>query len=93
MVATDVDVALSQDSISGITLWHFFDFKVDDGEENGTACEYIPDLFPPNCSYIAIDGRPGGVNHKGVLDFWRRPKPAYQLVAAKYNATKLSATR
>jgi beta-glucuronidase len=44
-------------------------------------------MFPPNCSYINITSRPGGVNHKGVVDFWRRPKPAYQLVAAKYNAT------
>ena len=88
IIERDVDVAIANGNISGITLWHFFDFKVDDAQENGTACEYVPDLFPPNCSYIAIDGRPGGVNHKGVLDFWRRPKPAYGVVAAKYNATR-----
>jgi len=92
IVTRDVDVALRNDNVSGLTLWHFFDFKVDDGEENGTACEYIPDMFPPNCSYIDINGRPGGVNHKGSLDFWRRPKPVFQLVAAKYNATKAAAT-
>lgn len=88
IISQDVDVALANDNISGITLWHFFDFKVDDGEENETHCEYIPDMYPPNCSYIEINHRPGGVNHKGVLDFWRRPKPSYQIVAAKYNGTK-----
>merc|ERR1712139_49111 len=81
IISQDVDVALANDNISGITLWHFFDFKVDDGEENNTHCEYIPDMYPPNCSYIEINHRPGGVNHKGVLDFWRRPKPSYQIVA------------
>lgn len=88
IISQDVDVALANNNISGITLWHFFDFKVDDHQENNTHCEYIPDMYPPNCSYIEINGRPGGVNHKGVLDFWRRPKPAYQIVAAKYNGTK-----
>ena len=87
IVTRDVDVAIANSNISGITIWHFFDFKVDDAQENNTACQYIPDMFPPNCSYINITSRPGGVNHKGVVDFWRRPKPAYQLVAAKYNAT------
>lgn len=88
IIAQDVDVAIGNDNISGITLWHFFDFKVNDAQENNTHCEYIPDMYPPNCSYIEINGRPGGINHKGVIDFWRRPKPAFQMVAAKYNATK-----
>lgn len=88
VISEDVDVALANDNISGITLWHFFDFKTKDDAENNTHCDYIPDVYPPNCSYIEITHRPGGVNHKGVLDFWRRPKPSYQIVAAKYNATK-----
>lgn len=88
IISQDVDVAIANDNISGITLWHFFDFKVDDDESDKTHCDYIPDVFPPECAYIEINKRPGGVNHKGVLDFWRRPKPIYQIVAGKYNATK-----
>ena len=39
---------------------------------------------PPNCTTIVVNGRPGGENHKGSVDFWRRPKPAFGIVAAKY---------
>jgi len=104
-VGGDVDVALTNANISGICLWHFYDFKVDNcgatwpcnhggGQENGTHCAYDhppPTTFeelarvgPPNCTYIRIDSRPGGENHKGSLDFWRREKPAFRLVADKY---------
>jgi len=105
IIGGDVDVALANDHVSGITLWHFYDFKVDNcgaqwpchgrpGQENNTHCQYDhapPTTFaqlesegPPNCTYIEINGRPGGENHKGSLDFWRRPKPAFGIVAAKY---------
>ena len=100
-----MDVALANDFVSALALWHFYDFKVDNcgatwpcdhgkGQENGTHCEYDhapPTTFaelktkgPPNCTYIKVNARPGGQNHKGVLDFWRRPKPAFAMVAAKY---------
>ena len=39
---------------------------------------------PPNCTSIIVNGRPGGENHKGSLDFWRREKPAFVETAAKY---------
>eukprot|EP00040_Diaphanoeca_grandis_P027128 m.153731 g.153731 ORF g.153731 m.153731 type:complete len:657 (-) comp30845_c0_seq1:445-2415(-) len=105
IIIGDVNVAISNINISGITLWHFYDFKVDNcgnewpchgkpGQENNTHCEYDhppPTTFaeleavgPPNCTYIEINGRPGGENHKGSLDFWRREKPAFGMVAAKY---------
>jgi len=64
---------------------------VDDEDSDNTHCDYIPDVFPPECAYIDINPdahRVGGINYKGVLDFWRRPKPIYQIVAGKYNATK-----
>ena len=71
---------------TGLTLWHFFDFKTQDGDENNTHCEYEPNVYPPTCAYIDVhNGRPGGVNHKGVLGFWRREKPSYNVVAAMYN--------
>ena len=88
VIGRDVDAALANEHVSGLTLWHFFDFKTDDSTENNTACDYIPKTFPPNCSYVEINNRPGGENHKGVVDFWRRPKPAFEVVAAKYNASR-----
>ena len=44
IIGRDVDVALANEHISGLTLWHFFDFKTDDSTENNTACEYTQDL-------------------------------------------------
>jgi len=85
VVGADVDEALSNGNVSGIALWHLMDFKVDDRWENGTQCDYLPDVYPPICSYINTSSfRPGGLNHKGSVDFWRREKPVYRLVAAKY---------
>jgi len=92
VIAEDVDVAIANNNISGITLWHFMDFKTDDKTENNTHCIYKLDAYPPICSYInASNGirRPGGLNHKGVIDFWRRKKPIYNIVAKKYNSTKI----
>lgn len=91
IIAKDVDVAIGNDNISGITLWHFMDFKTFDDTENNTHCDYIPERYPPLCAYInASKGvkRPGGLNHKGSLDFWRRKKPIFDIVASKYNKTK-----
>ena len=91
IITEDVEVALQSANVSGITLWHFFDFKVNDAAENHTACQYAPGVFPPTCTSITLSFRPGGENHKGVVDFWRRPKPAYAQVAARYNASRLRA--
>ena len=85
------NAAEANERISGLTLWHFFDFKVNDAAENHTACQYAPGVFPPTCTSITLSFRPGGENHKGVVDFWRRPKPAYAQVAARYNASRLRA--
>ena len=93
IIGKDVDVAISNYNISGITLWHFMDFKTHDDTENNTHCDYVPEKYPPICSYINASAgvnRPGGLNHKGVIDFWRRKKPIYDIVAAKYNATRIS---
>lgn len=64
-------------------------------------CDYLPGVQPPTCGYIKAGpwddypdppfphaskcGRPGGLNHKGVLDPWRRKKEGYHVVAAKFN--------
>merc|ERR1712083_322135 len=88
IISQDVDVALNESHISGITLWHWSDFKVNDRDTAQCGrCDYLPDVEPPTCGYINVScHRPGGENHKGVVDFWRREKEAYHVVAAKYNA-------
>lgn len=88
VISRDVDVALANSKISGLALWHYFDFK---GNDEATAacghCDYLLGIEPPTCGFINVTcARPGGENHKGVVDFWRRPKQAYAMVAAKYNA-------
>mmetsp|Transcript_40928 Transcript_40928/g.98242 ORF Transcript_40928/g.98242 Transcript_40928/m.98242 type:complete len:226 (+) Transcript_40928:1-678(+) len=89
IISADVDAALDNDDLSAITLWHFFDFKGnDDATKKCGPCEYLPGVSPPTCAYVDVNcDRPGGLNHKGVVDFWRRKKEAYGVVAAKYNAT------
>ena len=93
VLARDVDAALDGASISGLTLWHFFDFKGDDAAQKQCGpCDYLEGVSPPTCGHISPScWRPGGENHKGVVDFWRREKEGYALVGAKYNASLLSA--
>jgi hypothetical protein len=116
VISTCVETAIACPNISGITLWHFYDFKVDNcgatwpcnhksaqpgagaGQENNTHCIYDhspPTTFadlksegPPNCTSIIVNGRPGGENHKGSLDFWRREKPAFSETSAKYKVRR-----
>eukprot|EP00411_Alexandrium_monilatum_P092372 CAMPEP_0175749798 /NCGR_PEP_ID=MMETSP0097-20121207/60342_1 /TAXON_ID=311494 /ORGANISM="Alexandrium monilatum, Strain CCMP3105" /LENGTH=212 /DNA_ID=CAMNT_0017058377 /DNA_START=15 /DNA_END=650 /DNA_ORIENTATION=+ len=90
VIERDVDVALKNERISGISLWHFFDFKGNDVDTAACGpCEYLKNVTPPTCAYVnASCHRPGGINHKGVVDLWRRKKEAYDVVAAKYNASR-----
>lgn len=94
IISQDVDVALNNSDISGVTLWHWSDFKANDKDtRNCGRCDYIPGVEPPTCGYINVDcNRPGGENHKGVVDFWRREKEAYHIASAKYNAFSASAS-
>jgi len=90
-ITQGVEIAIKNSNISGIALWHFFDFKVDDKWENKTHCDYLPGVEPLTCGYIDMGNeRPGGANHKGAVDFFRRPKPAFSVVASKFkNVTVL----
>eukprot|EP00980_Cylindrotheca_fusiformis_P000474 scaffold119_cov131-Cylindrotheca_fusiformis.AAC.4 len=87
VLSEDVEVALSNPNISGVALWHFFDFKVNDAFENNTHCDFVePSVYPPKCAYInATSRRPGGKNHKGVVDFWRRKKPSFEEVSKRFS--------
>ena len=76
-------------------------FRRRDDESCGQ-CVYAPnngDLSVPwDCLYINVEcgggadclnkpcGRPGGENHKGAVDFWRRKKQSYSAVASLYGA-------
>merc|ERR1712194_907714 len=87
IIVQDVNVALSNSHISGLTLWHFFDFKVDD--KHCGQCEYEKGVLPPICGWIDTScARPGGENHKGVVDAWRRPKESYPIVGQMFNASQ-----
>lgn len=88
VIDRDVDVALANENVSGLTLWHFFDFKGNDEAQACGPCHYKPDTQPPLCAWYNLTGscgrRPGGLNHKGVVDAYRRKKPSFESVKAKY---------
>ena len=98
VLSRDVDVALQNDHLSGVTLFQFFDIKVgDEKTRRCPPCDYLPGVEPPTCGCIHAGpyddypfppfppankcGRPGGLNHKGVLDPWRRKKEAFYVVS------------
>ena len=87
LLTADVTTLLGDDRVSGLSLWLLMDFKVDD--ESCGQCQYLP--HPPSlsvpwtCGFIRTDcGRPNGCNHKGVVDWWRRPKESFATVQALY---------
>lgn len=103
VLARDADVALGNDHLSGVTLFQFFDIKVSDEKTRLCGpCDYLPGVQPPTCGHVNAHpwddylpgrcGRPGGLNHKGVLDPWRRKKEAYDVVASKFNGSDISRT-
>jgi hypothetical protein len=99
VLSRDVDAALASEHLSGVSLFQFFDIKVgDDKTRRCPPCDYVPAVEPPTCGYIHAGpdddypweqklgkcGRPGGLNHKGVLDPWRRKKEAFSVVAVRF---------
>jgi hypothetical protein len=83
-------LAISDDSFSGITIWQFSDIKAnDDATQKCGQCLYKNHpkslSFPWDCAYINVTcGRPGGENHKGVVDFWRREKLGFEVLTKIY---------
>lgn len=92
VIRLDAGVAMNTSSISGLTLWQFADIKIEDSETIACGqCDYYPHLnlsVPWNCEYIKPAAgncnRPGGENHKGQVDFWRRYKESYYVVQDVY---------
>ena len=98
VVKADIRSALSLDLVSGISVWQFNDINADpsdfDGHQHNQTCkpcEYPAPYdasTPMNCSFISVACfRPGGENHKGVLDFWRRKKRAFFAAKELYTTT------
>ena len=93
LVGADVAAAISLRHVSGISVWQFSDIKADDGANSLCGgCEYTSAYDPStpmNCSHITPScWRPGGENHKGLVDLWRRPKLAYHKVKGLYAGVK-----
>ncbi|KAL1520238.1 hypothetical protein AB1Y20_023708 [Prymnesium parvum] len=90
LVRADVQAALGLwPQVAGISIWQFSDIKADDGATAACgSCVYSTPYdaaTPMNCSYISAScWRPGGENHKGLLDFWRRKKLAFHAVKALF---------
>ncbi|ETO00451.1 Beta-galactosidase [Reticulomyxa filosa] len=84
VVEAEITTMFVSPYISGMTMWQFADIKANDQDTALCGrCDYIPNSN--NCSYIDINcKRPGGENHKGGVDFWRRPKRAYQVLKQLY---------
>ena len=81
----DVRAALSIPHVSGISLWQFMDIKADDGATKSCgSCVYAKPYnasTPMDCAIISAHcWRPGGENHKGLVDLWRRPKRVFASV-------------
>ena len=91
-----VSVLLWSPEIAGFSIWQFADIKTDDwAADDCGPCEYTTDTqdaplatphncaayMPEACGFPITTSRPGGRNHKGLLDYWRRPKAAFDVVA------------
>jgi len=81
-----------QFAITGMTIWQFNDIKGNDqSNQQCGPCKYFSHpanlTVPWDCEYIDVNcGRPGGENHKGSIDFWRRIKTAYGIVSKIYGS-------
>jgi len=84
--------AMSNVHVTGLTIWQFADIKANDQSTRQCGqCIYFPHppslSVPWNCRYISVKcGRPGGENHKGQADFWRREKDAFTALKTVYGS-------
>ena len=61
---------MSNGDISGMFIWQFADCRITDEKEDGGVAWW---LHRPKCR-----------NNKGIVDEYRRPKLAYDVVAEKF---------
>ena len=65
-----LDIYMADDDISGLFIWQFADCRISDEKENE---EFTRWLTRARCH-----------NNKGVVDEYRRPKMAYDVVKDKF---------
>jgi beta-glucuronidase len=68
------DIFMRFPNIVGEIVWTFADFRVSDWVDAAH-----PTLYRP--CYLE---RPAQTNHKGMVDFYRRPKQAYYVLRSKF---------
>eukprot|EP01059_Diplonema_ambulator_P031384 TRINITY_DN5734_c0_g1_i1.p1 TRINITY_DN5734_c0_g1~~TRINITY_DN5734_c0_g1_i1.p1 ORF type:complete len:623 (+),score=162.68 TRINITY_DN5734_c0_g1_i1:629-2497(+) len=87
VIQADAEFAMNSSLVSSLTLWQFMDIKANDQDTVSCGqCDYLPGVTPPTCGYINVScNRPGGENHKGTLDFWRRKKQVFTTVQKIYH--------
>ena len=76
-LARIADVYMSFKNIVGEIVWTFADFRVTNWRDISQENE--------NFSYL---GRPMMVNHKGMVDYYRRPKSTYYVMRNKFSEWK-----
>ena len=105
VVTADVSAALAVERISGIAVWQFNDIKADPSDfhprpgpqkQQCKSCTYSTHYNPAapmNCSSISTSCfRPGGENHKGLVDFWRREKLAWTAAKNLFKSTYMTSS-
>eukprot|EP01061_Rhynchopus_euleeides_P009140 TRINITY_DN18285_c0_g4_i1.p1 TRINITY_DN18285_c0_g4~~TRINITY_DN18285_c0_g4_i1.p1 ORF type:complete len:638 (+),score=241.78 TRINITY_DN18285_c0_g4_i1:86-1915(+) len=90
LVTQDVKFALGDARVAAITLWQLTDVKANTNDTvDCPQCDYEAGVDPPICSYIDVSvKRPGGENHKGSVDFWRRKKDVFTAVKQLYTESE-----
>lgn len=92
IVAADAHFAASNANVTGLTVWQFNDIKANTGATSQCGqCDYEPHpnnlTVPWTCAFVDVScNRPGGENHKGQVDFWRRKKATFASLAGIYGA-------
>ncbi|KAA0177338.1 hypothetical protein FNF27_01116 [Cafeteria roenbergensis] len=92
VVAAEAGFAASSPNVSHFTVWQFNDIKANEGDTAKCGqCQYLPHpnnlTVPWTCEQINVGcGRPGGENHKGQVDFWRRKKQSFPRLASIFKS-------
>ena len=94
VVKATASVACENSAFSGVALWQFADIKANDISTNaGCGCVEMAN-GQRDCAHVKTGNctrgfaRPKGENNKGVVDFWRRPKVAYEAAKSVFRTCR-----
>ena len=103
LLTSIVSLAFASADIAGFSLWQLTDIKTDDDKVLACgSCKYtaatakapihVPHdcaAYSSACNFPFATSRPAGSNHKGIVDYWRRPKEAFYELAKLFKAEQL----